>query len=390
MATAALGGANHWTSSGPGFATVMQIAVDPGGSTVAYAVVRGVGVFKTSNGGQTWRAVNDGFPGATVSTLLVLPDAPDTLLAASNYETYVSVDGGEHWSRAGDVASLRVLTLAYDPSSRVLYAGTGSDLYRSTDMASTWLPTHGRSGSVSTIALASDGTVYALATAGQSSLSGLLVRSTDRGENWAPVAGAPYIEALAIDPETGAIYVVADIIGQQLWSSTDGAKSWNTLAPPPKNITLSSLVATGGGKIYATTNQGVYVYDIGTRAWSRAGESLPTLVRSVAVSSTQPRRFYAAGYTGITTGVGDDPQWSASNQGLPGAIANDVAVSRDGTIAYAASVDGLFKTGDDGQTWQSQATEAAFQAEISPVDPNTAYAASNDGTKKTTDGGATW
>jgi hypothetical protein len=51
-----------WTLVGLGGYTVYAIAVDPNNANVLYAGTAGAGIFKSTDGGATWNAINNGFP----------------------------------------------------------------------------------------------------------------------------------------------------------------------------------------------------------------------------------------------------------------------------------------------------------------------------------------
>src|SRR5262245_66325851 len=87
----AAAGVNRWTSHGPEGGPVRVLAVDPGTPTTLYAGTNGSGVFKSTNGGGSWSAVNTGLTDPTVSTLAVDPGTPATLDAGT--------DGGGRYER---------------------------------------------------------------------------------------------------------------------------------------------------------------------------------------------------------------------------------------------------------------------------------------------------
>ena len=53
-------GTNVWTSNGPEGGTIHALAIDPVTPTTLYAGTDGGGVFKSTNGGGNWSAVNTG------------------------------------------------------------------------------------------------------------------------------------------------------------------------------------------------------------------------------------------------------------------------------------------------------------------------------------------
>jgi hypothetical protein len=83
------------------FSDVLSLAIDPIDPATLYAGVRGGGVFKSSDGGGTWTAINDGLPaGIVVNALAVDRQIPSTLYAGANQGVFKSTNGGEVWEAA--------------------------------------------------------------------------------------------------------------------------------------------------------------------------------------------------------------------------------------------------------------------------------------------------
>jgi photosystem II stability/assembly factor-like uncharacterized protein len=144
------------------------------------------GVFKSTNGGRRWHSVNRGIPATDpfttlsnteVHSLVAYRDRrrkADHLLAGTAVGLFRSLDGGEHWHRAGlpDQAHgipMEVLSLAVvdDPATLVtrLYAGTPQGLWSSTDHGLTWVQAAlGRPARVDAIAVGPNGNPLVLAT----------------------------------------------------------------------------------------------------------------------------------------------------------------------------------------------------------------------------------
>lgn len=119
----------------------------------------GKGIFKSSDAGQTWLAINDGLPSATgyghhpiaIVSLAIDPNQPSTLYAGSAQNgVFKSVDGGLHWDATGaGLPDVPIRTLVIDhlfPAT--LYAGTngagfnkpGAGVFRTTDGGISWIP----------------------------------------------------------------------------------------------------------------------------------------------------------------------------------------------------------------------------------------------------------
>jgi photosystem II stability/assembly factor-like uncharacterized protein len=95
--------AHEWEARGAHQAVsdVLSLAIDPADPSTVYAGVRGGGVFKSSDGGGTWTAINDGLPaGIVVNALAVDRQIPSTLYAGANQGVFKSTNGGEVWEAA--------------------------------------------------------------------------------------------------------------------------------------------------------------------------------------------------------------------------------------------------------------------------------------------------
>jgi photosystem II stability/assembly factor-like uncharacterized protein len=101
-------GVNVWTTNGPGGGTIRALAIDPHTPTTLYAGVRGApgGVFKSTDGGASWSAVNTGLPDPSATDLAVFslaidPQTPTTLYAGTWFGVFKSTDGGGTWVDTG-------------------------------------------------------------------------------------------------------------------------------------------------------------------------------------------------------------------------------------------------------------------------------------------------
>ena len=84
-----------WHSIGPAPPAInVPVVADPASHTI-YIGSSGGGVLKSTNGGATFRAVNNGLGGSVISGLAMDPDAPDTVYVATFFRSlYKTVTGG--------------------------------------------------------------------------------------------------------------------------------------------------------------------------------------------------------------------------------------------------------------------------------------------------------
>src|SRR5438093_7069568 len=72
-------GLGQWTTIGPDGGTTLALAIDPLTPATLYAGSSGGGVFKTTNGGASWTAMNSGLTNGTIQALAIDPLTPATL-----------------------------------------------------------------------------------------------------------------------------------------------------------------------------------------------------------------------------------------------------------------------------------------------------------------------
>src|SRR5438309_2851970 len=95
---------------------------------VYYFGSTGGGVWKTTDGGQTWKPVSDGFFGGTVGAVAVAPSDTSVVYAGTGEETirgnvspgsglWKSVDAGKTWTKIGLDDSQHIARIRVHPSN---------------------------------------------------------------------------------------------------------------------------------------------------------------------------------------------------------------------------------------------------------------------------------
>jgi photosystem II stability/assembly factor-like uncharacterized protein len=269
----------YWENVSDGFfktASIGALAVaqsDPnviyagtGETTIRIDVSHGDGVYKSVDAGKTW--VNVGLADTRhIGKIRIHPQNPEIVYVAAlghafgpNNErgVYKSVDGGATWRQVlfkSEKAGAVDLTI--DPTNpRILYAaiweahrsfwqissgGPDSSLWQSTDGGETWsdisdrpgLP-KGLKGKIGVAASpAQAGRVWALI---EHNKEGGLYRSDDAGANWEKVSDnqnlvsrAWYYIHLTPDPQDGDTVYINNL---SFWKSTDGGRNFSEIATP--------------------------------------------------------------------------------------------------------------------------------------------------------------
>src|SRR5207249_8351746 len=103
-------GGGSWTAADTGlpqregsssFREVLSVVIDSQTPSTLYAGTWGGGVFKSTDGGGTWGAVNTGLTTTALHAVAVDPRTPATIYTGMSYHgVFKSTDGGAGWSAA--------------------------------------------------------------------------------------------------------------------------------------------------------------------------------------------------------------------------------------------------------------------------------------------------
>jgi photosystem II stability/assembly factor-like uncharacterized protein len=132
-------GAAHWRQvpiALPAGAQITSLTIDPVTLSAIYATYadfgyrdRG-GIFRSSDGGETWFAAQQLLPAAWVMTLAIDPSLPSRVYAATSAGVFWSPDGATNWIPLNSGVPIRdVWDLAIDRTGSLLRAATATGLY---------------------------------------------------------------------------------------------------------------------------------------------------------------------------------------------------------------------------------------------------------------------
>lgn len=367
-----------------------SVAVDPDRAGTVWAVGE-LGVRVTRDGGTTWRSPGPAPAGA--SAIVLDPRRPGTLyLSTGQNRVYRSVDGGRTWRAFGTKAqpgSRSHLTelVAVDPRTPgTLYAGDGSGLVATVDGGTTWRRADAGvvASQVASIAPAASNptTIYA----------GGLVSKTRAGV-WYPVGAA-----LSRSDDRGRTWTALQIDGTDgvTWQQTDG----RTLAVDPRDD--RHVLVGGRGRITGSRDGGA--------TWkSRLRLAAGDWAYAIAFAPSDPRQVYALVYTAaeersrlIRSSDGGATWTMQGGAGVENmrtlAVdpknAETVYAIYEGTAQRGA---GVATSSDGGRSWRYRSIPAdngddvtPTSIAIAPSDPETLYVATFRGIARSVDGGDSW
>jgi photosystem II stability/assembly factor-like uncharacterized protein len=448
-----------WTNVSDGqlaTGSVGAIAVSESDPNVVYAgmgeacirgnVSHGDGVYKSVDGGRTWK--NVGLRDTRqIGRVRIHPRDPDLVYVAAlghtfgtNHERGVfrSRDGGQSWRCVLFVNdSTGAVDLCLDPRNpRVLYAttwqvhrtpwslesgGAGSGLWKSTDGGDTWKRLTGEGlpkglwGRVGvTVSPANTDRVWAMIEADD----GGVYRSDDGGRTWRRVnqgrslrQRAWYYTHIYADPQNADVVYVLNV---GFHRSKDGGATYapTGIATPHGDNHDLWIDPLDSQRMIESNDGGVNVSFDGGLSWTRQDNQPTAQFYHVVTDDAFPYKVYGAQQDNSTVCIAsrtdgggiDRTDWYPVGGGESGFVAPKPG---DPEVVYAGSYDGLItrldhRTGqarnvnpypDNPMGWGAEGAKYRFQwtfpIVISPYDPNTIYAGSNV-LHRSTDEGQSW
>ena len=408
-------------------------------------VTHGDGVYKSDDGGSTWRHMGLAET-QNIGRVRVHPRDADLVYVAAfghrfgpNDErgVYRSRDGGETWELVLHVSPrVGAIDLAMDPQNpRVLYAATweaqvypwahttrgdGSGLYKSVDGGETWLPLHDRPGFPAglrgrigvTVSPARPARVWVTVDADE----GGIYRSDDAGATWTWLTDDRnflvrpwYFGTVVADPQDSDVLYV---VNRKLWRSADGGRTFRQVNVPYVDEMDLWVDPREPKRMILGNDGGAAVSFDGGDTWSTLVNQPTAEIYRVAADTHFPYRVYGSQQDNSTLampsrsdrGPISEMEWYDVGGGESGFIA---VRPDDPNVVYSSDLPGLGVTRYDHRTHQIREiapwAEPGADAEgrlrhrfnwstpvvLSPHDPGCLYVAGNR-IFRSRDEGATW
>ncbi len=352
------------------------------------------GVFRSRNGGKDWKRCSpaDHPELKNVVSLALDPLAPDVIYAGTPHLPWRTLDGGAHWASIteGMIDDSDIFSIAVDREKvHMIYASACSGIYRSIIRGTRWIKVQGIPGSNRrTHILLQDpvdpNVLYAGTTQG-------LWKSEDRGTTWEKPNPYPYsINCIVVSPlDNQLLYMATDRSG--ILKSTDGGKTFEANNQGFVNRNLTQLLTEGrfyASSVYDGDFGGIFSSQNEGQSWELTANYTALLDRniiSMAVAPQNPDLIVAGTYEGMMRSLdggvnwqliqGSDFGWSQGTRRIgvdkskprvqkqtseiippPLRMAlrfNDLTFSKTHPgVLYAASSAGLFRSSDNGESWQ--------------------------------------
>ncbi len=353
-----------------------------GGGSLAYD---GQGVYKSTDGGRTWNSVGLSNVGS-IGRLMIHPTDPDIVYVAAMgrlFDTgphrgvYKTTDGGATWEKVLYVNDRTgVIDLVFHPENpevilaaawqrtrtpnRLIYGGSASNIYRSTDGGDTWdiitgaLPSSAADkGRIALAVAPSDPTrFYALYARSDGSL-GSYLESYDSGNTWDEFSTAGIVDVpfmwwfgkLEVDPlDPDLVYY----LGFESYERLSTAGGWNRIFSGVHvdqhamaiHPTVNSLIYLGNdGGMHTSNNRG--------RGYTKSQRMPNIQFYTCEIDPHNSERFYGGSQDNgtLTTPTGAEDDWIQISGGDGMTVRVDPL---NPNIVYTMSQNGFIQRSLDG------------------------------------------
>jgi len=366
---------------------INSLAIDPQDPSILYAGTYAHGVYKTTDGGASWASTGPGMsPLPIVYTLAVDPVTPNVVYAGTRNQQpgppwggglYKTVDGGASWKlyKSG-LSEDWVYDIAVDPVNHdTVYVATHSKgVFKSKNAGAFWEKINDGIVDLSARSIVIDPTNTDIVYVGTWHYGGVY-KTINGGITWKPAATGLYhkIYSLNMDPQNPNIIYAGTYRKGIMYTDTAGANwkhaglnpdlVYNVVVDPRNSNTLFAGTMGDGfyisydrGESWASTNTGFYAASITALAadWAISMEGTVSIANSSVITDTGVNAVYASIFgSGIykTTDLGQN--WYKVNNGLGEVWVYSMAMSRTDPLTLYAGTDtaGFYISHDGGWSW---------------------------------------
>jgi len=217
----------------------MESLIDYSNELTMYATLYYGDLFRTTNGGVSWQDANGNITesGGWITPYVIDPEDPATLYGGYSH-IWKTTNKGVTWSIISNIAVGSCSILEVAPSkSDMLYGGTGSTIYRTTD-----------GGATNWIAITRP--------AGAGTITDLAIHQNDPDHIWVTSSGFT--------------------AGQKVYESFDAGATWTNISTTLPNVPVNCIVYQNNtaDRIYVGTDIGVWYRDLTSPDWVEYNEGL--------------------------------------------------------------------------------------------------------------------
>ncbi|MCH8068519.1 MAG: T9SS type A sorting domain-containing protein [Candidatus Marinimicrobia bacterium] len=312
-----------WNVIGPGGGgnlTTIEISSD--NPNVVYVGCDVGGIYKSTNNGESWQIINNGFTNYIIYDIAIDPHSPATLYAATAGGVFKSTDNGDTWviKRNGFPPTAKwsfsspIAEIFVDPvNPNIVYAGVGIR-HQDGHNYPQWINVEEK---------------------------GVIYKSTDYGESWSKIQNTgininAMIYSMVIDFNDPTVLYVTTEYG--VYKSTDAGNTWQSKITGLPHVNTRNII------IDPTNSDVLYV-----TIWATPGS---VSWEGGVYKSTDAGESWAAKNDGLAQAMSDPSESIDFTSNYQSIVINP----QDSLVLYVANTGrspdpGIFKTTDGGNNW---------------------------------------
>ncbi len=415
-----------WRPIGPAISggRVAAVAGTPQNSELYYLGTAGGGVWKSANGGATWKPVFNGQAVSAVGAVAIDPTNENVVWAGTGEANprndvsygdglYKSVDGGKKWTRVGLTLTRHISRIAIDPkdSKHVVVAAFG-DPFRDSTHRGVYVTFDGGTTWTKSLYLAPDSGASDLAmdpsdpnvvyagmwqfrrkpwTFRSGGPNDGLFKSIDGGRTWARLTGNGLPDGftgrigLAISQSNpNRVYALIEAKGGILWRSDDAGAHWkmmsdNTLVDQrPFYFTHIAVDPSNADHVYAVSEMLSESKD-GGKTFKEIAKDVHVDYHAIWIAPNNPKRIITGEDGGYALTVDNGKNWSFSRNlaigeiyhvGLSNENPYSVCVALQDNNGFCGPSNSLDREGILDRDWMDVIGGDGEWTVPDPVDPN--------------------
>ena len=313
----------------------------------------GMGVMKSTDGGNTWEFYNAGISGNVVGDLLVHPENENQVVAATSSGIFKTTDGGLSWGQVSNNTQNYKDIVQHPTDPNVIYCTGSGRFWRSEDAGENWEYINDgiqpSTRMVIAVTPAAPENVYVLSTGTYEYRA--FFKSTDSGLNFEEMSDSP------------------NIMGWSASGDGEGGQAWYDLCLEADPVVIDRVYA-GGIRMKRSDDAGV--------TWSDIQDSYLHVDQHDLTANPHTNEIWLANDGGIYR-YANNQQWEDRSHGI---VTGEIYKIGQSPFAGTNAMNGYQDNGTylfDGIQWSRGSGGDGFECIYDPNDPNWFFSSSQYG-----------
>ena len=341
-------------TGGPYGGTIISLHATPEG--ILFAGTNGGGIFRSTDGGETWAPASEGlhvYENNMLPVIFALAQKGNTLYAGTggtNGDLFYSIDSGDSWQQLTHFQDeIGISGIAFIGDTIYIGRHTEKSVFFSNDNGRSWRQIDGGlTDRLGPSLIASGATLFAKThhqlfrlKAGENSWTKLVIKDPSKRD------AVSDITKFAVSDET----IYAATVDGRLFRSTDMGNWWKSIKHEMMHDLDGKLTALGNTVFYIGSNSAngrVFHSTDAGNSWTMFNTNLTNqYIFSVAVLSE--KTLYVGTFNGVFRSTDGGESWTKINTGIINTYIENLVFFRN--TLYTITGDGIVKSVDDGNSW---------------------------------------